>query len=329
MSHATINHASKELINVSLCANPSHLEAVDPIVIGKTKAEQFYRNDDEGELVIPILLHGDAAFAGQGIVYETFHLGHLPFYSVGGAIHLVCNNQIGFTTDPRHSRASPYCTDVGRVVNAPIFHVNADDPDAVVHVSRVAAEFRQKFHTDVVIDLIGYRRHGHNEIDEPMFTQPRMYQVIKKHPNVLELYSEKLINAGVVTPDDVQGLIGDYEQICEDALTESKSETKLEFRHWLDSPWKGFFKDDQGTWTADKLPETGVPMETLQRISDCISTAPSDITLHNGLKRVLKARAGLAKDKFADWAMGEAFGYGALLMDGIGSMATFKFYFYF
>jgi len=316
MSHETINHASKELINVSLCANPSHLEAVDPVVVGKTKAEQFYRNDEDGSLVVPILLHGDAAFAGQGVVYETLHLSHLPFYSVGGAIHLVCNNQIGFTTDPRHSRSTTYCTDVGRVVNAPIFHVNADDPDAVIHVSRVAAEFRQTFHTDVVIDLIGYRKYGHNEIDEPMFTQPRMYQVIKKHKNVLDLYCEKLIAQGVVSQEDVQELIAQYEKICEDALSKAKSETKLEFRHWLDSPWKGFFKDDQGTWKAEKLPETGVSHETLQRISDCISTPPKDITLHGGLKRVLKGRAGLASEKQADWSMGEAFGYGSLLMDG-------------
>lgn len=316
MSHETINHASKELINVSLCANPSHLEAVDPIVIGKCKAEQFYRNDDEGKTVVPMLLHGDAAFAGQGVVYETLHLSHLPFYSVGGAIHLVCNNQIGFTTDPRHSRASPYCTDVGRVVNAPIFHVNADDPDAVVYVSKVAAEFRQTFNTDVVIDLIGYRRHGHNEIDEPMFTQPRMYQAIKKHKNVLDKYGDALKEQGVVDDGDIQELIAQYEKICEDALAKAKTETKLQFRHWLDSPWKGFFKDDQGTWVAEKLPETGVPLETLQRISDAISTPPADITLHGGLKRVLKGRAGLAKNQVADWAMGESFGFGSLLMDG-------------
>jgi len=315
MSHETINHASKELINVSLCANPSHLEAVDPVVIGKAKAEQFYRGDESGESVIPILLHGDAAFAGQGVVYETMHMSHLPFYSVNGAIHLVCNNQIGFTTDPRHSRASPYCTDVGRVVNAPIFHVNADDPDAVVFVSKVASEFRQTFHTDVVIDLIGYRKHGHNEIDEPMFTQPLMYQVIKKHKNVFEMYSEQLVKEGVVSDADVQELVAQYEKICEDALEKSKQETKLEFRHWLDSPWKGFFQDDRGTWVGEKLPETGVSKETLARIAECVSS-PGDVALHGGLKRVLKARAAMAKDEVADWSMGESFGWGSLLMDG-------------
>merc|ERR1719228_356066 len=154
-----LNRATNKNIRLSVVANPSHLEAVNPIVEGKVKAEQFYRGDAEGKKVMGILLHGDAAFAGQGVVYETLHLSELPFYSVGGAIHLVCNNQIGFTTDPRHSRSTTYCTDVGRVVNAPIFHVNADDPDAVIHVSRVAAEFRQTFNTDVVIDLIGYRKH--------------------------------------------------------------------------------------------------------------------------------------------------------------------------
>ena len=199
---------------------------------------------------------------------------------------------------------------------APIFHVNADDPDAVIHVSRVAAEFRQTFNTDVVIDLIGYRKHGHNEIDEPMFTQPRMYQVIKKHKNVLEIYSEKLVAAGIVTEEDVQELIAQYEKICEDALLKAKSETKLEFRHWLDSPWKGFFKDDQGTWMADKMPETGVPEATMRTIADAISTQPADVSVHGGLKRVLKGRKALADDRLADWSLGEAFGYGSLLMDG-------------
>lgn len=170
-------------MRLAIVANPSHLEAVDPVVQGKTRAEQFYRGDGEGKKVMSMLIHGDAAFCGQGVVYETMHLSDLPDYTTHGTIHLVVNNQIGFTTDPRFSRSSPYCTDVARVVNAPIFHVNADDPEAVMHVCNVAAEWRATFHKDVVIDLVSYRRNGHNEIDEPMFTQPLMYQRIKQHKN--------------------------------------------------------------------------------------------------------------------------------------------------
>jgi len=186
-----LNRVTNKNIRLSVVANPSHLEAVDPVVQGKVKAEQFYRGDSEGKKVMSILLHGDAAFSGQGVVYETMHMSELPEYTTKGTVHIVANNQIGFTTDPRYSRSSPYCTDVGRVVNAPIFHVNADDPEAVHHVCRIAADYRATFHKDVVVDLVGYRKHGHNEIDEPMFTQPIMYGIIKKHKNVLDIYAKK------------------------------------------------------------------------------------------------------------------------------------------
>merc|ERR1719412_85466 len=176
-----LNRVTNKNIRLSVVANPSHLEAVDPVVQGKVKAEQFYRGDQEGKKVMSMLIHGDAAFSGQGVVYETFHLSDLPAYTTKGTIHIVANNQIGFTTDPRYSRSSPYCTDVGRVVNAPIFHVNADDPEAVTFVCKIAAEYRATFHKDVVVDIVGYRKHGHNEIDEPMFTQPIMYSVVRKH----------------------------------------------------------------------------------------------------------------------------------------------------
>lgn len=178
-----LNRVTNKNVRLAIVANPSHLEAVDPVVQGKTRAEQFYRGDGEGKRVMSMLIHGDAAFCGQGVVFETMHLSELPDYTTHGTVHLVVNNQIGFTTDPRFSRSSPYCTDVARVVNAPIFHVNADDPEAVMHVCNVAAEWRATFHKDVVIDLVSYRRNGHNEIDEPMFTQPLMYQKIRQHKN--------------------------------------------------------------------------------------------------------------------------------------------------
>merc|ERR1711962_200041 len=199
-----LNRANNRNIKLSVVANPSHLEAVNPVVEGKVRAEQFYRGDTEGKKAMSILLHGDAAFAGQGVVYETLHMSELPDYTTRGTVHIVANNQIGFTTDPRYSRSSPYCTDVGRVVNAPIFHVNADDPEAVMLVANIAAEFRATWHRDVVIDLVGYRRFGHNEIDEPMFTQPIMYSIIKKHPNVLDIYSKKLIGEGTVTKEETK-----------------------------------------------------------------------------------------------------------------------------
>ncbi|XP_023193934.1 2-oxoglutarate dehydrogenase, mitochondrial isoform X2 [Xiphophorus maculatus] len=237
MYHRRMNRVSDRYITLSLMANPSHLEAVDPVVQGKTKAEQFYSGDTEGKRVMSILLHGDAAFAGQGIVYETFHLSDLPSYTTHGTIHVVVNNQIGFTTDPRMARSSPYPTDVARVVNAPIFHVNADDPEAVMFVCNVAAEWRNTFHKDVVVDLVSYRRNGHNEMDEPMFTQPLMYKQIKKQKGVLQMFVEKLVAEGVVTTQHYEEEVARYDKICEDAFAHSKDEKILHIKHWLDSPW--------------------------------------------------------------------------------------------
>ncbi|CAL9707921.1 unnamed protein product [Knipowitschia caucasica] len=239
MYHRRINRVTDRNITLSLMANPSHLEAVDPVVQGKTKAEQFYSGDNDGKRVMSILLHGDAAFAGQGIVYETFHLSDLPSYTTHGTIHVVANNQIGFTTDPRMSRSSPYPSDVARVVNAPIFHVNADDPEAVMYVCNVAAEWRATFHKDVVVDLVSYRRMGHNEMDEPMFTQPLMYKQIKKQKPVLQKYAEKLISEGAVTRQEYEEEIAKYDKICEEAHARSKDEKILHIKHWLDSPWPG------------------------------------------------------------------------------------------
>ncbi|KAK8769222.1 hypothetical protein V5799_014315 [Amblyomma americanum] len=239
MSHERLNRVSNRNIKLAVCANPSHLEGVDPVVQGKTRAEQFYRGDTQGKKVMSILLHGDAAFAGQGVVYETFHLSDLPDYSTHGTIHIVVNNQIGFTTDPRVARSSPYCTDVARVVNAPIFHVNADDPEAVVHVSTVAAEWRSRYGKDCVIDLVGYRRNGHNEVDEPMFTQPLMYTKIRKQATLLDIYSRKLLDEGVVTEKEIEEEKERYDSILAEAYKNAEKEDKSYNRDWLDSPWSG------------------------------------------------------------------------------------------
>merc|ERR1712012_911035 len=311
-----LNRATNKNIRLSVVANPSHLEAVNPIVEGKVRAEQFYRGDTEGKKAMSMILHGDAAFAGQGIVYETMGMSELPDYSTKGTIHIVANNQIGFTTDPRYSRSSPYCTDVGRVVNAPIFHVNADDPEACIMVANLAAEWRSTWQRDVVIDLVGYRKFGHNEIDEPMFTQPIMYSIIKKHKNILELYSEKLINEGTVTKEETKAVVEKYDKICEEAYKKAQEATETLHKHWLDSPWSGFFEGKDPL----KIGDTGVHEETLQHIGKRFSAGPPnapDFKLHRGIDRILKTRGEMVEAREVDWAMGEALAFGSLLKEGI------------
>merc|ERR1712110_701592 len=311
-----LNRYTNKNIRLAVVANPSHLEAVDPIVQGKVRAEQFYRGDADGKKVMSILVHGDAAFSGQGVVFETFHMSELPSYTTHGTIHIVGNNQIGFTTDPRYSRSSPYCTDVGRVVNAPIFHVNADDPEAVTNVCKIAAEYRATFHKDVVVDIVGYRKHGHNEIDEPMFTQPIMYAVIKKHKDVLQLYSKKLQDEGTVTKDEVNELIKRYDTICEEAFKKAGDEKQIYHKHWLDSPWSGFFEGKDPM----KLDCTGVNEATITCIGHKFAAGPpnaEDFIIHKAMVRVLKARADMIKDRKIDWALAEAMAFGTLMKEGI------------
>ncbi|XP_017578721.1 2-oxoglutarate dehydrogenase-like, mitochondrial [Pygocentrus nattereri] len=317
MYHERINRETDKNITLSLMANPSHLEAVDPVVQGKTKAEQFYRGDTEGKKVMSILMHGDAAFAGQGVVYETFHLSELPSYTTLGTIHVVVNNQIGFTTDPRMARSSPYPTDVARVVNAPIFHVNADDPEAVMYVCRVAAEWRSTFNKDVVIDLVCYRRFGHNEMDEPMFTQPLMYKQIRKQEHVLKKYADKLISEGVVTLQEFEEEVAKYDKICEEAYTASKDEKILHIRHWLDSPWPNFFTAE-GEPKCMSYPPTGLTDEVLKHIGEAASSVPlQDFSIHSGVSRILRGRADMVSKRTVDWALGEYMAFGSLLKDGI------------
>ncbi|XP_051496732.1 2-oxoglutarate dehydrogenase complex component E1 isoform X2 [Apus apus] len=317
MYHRRINRVTDRNITLSLVANPSHLEAADPVVQGKTKAEQFYCGDTEGKKVMSILLHGDAAFAGQGIVYETFHLSDLPSYTTHGTVHVVVNNQIGFTTDPRMARSSPYPTDVARVVNAPIFHVNADDPEAVVYVCNVAAEWRSTFHKDVVVDLVCYRRNGHNEMDEPMFTQPLMYKQIRKQKPVLQKYAELLISQGVVNQLEYEEEIAKYDKICEEAHARSKDEKILHIKHWLDSPWPGFFTLD-GQPRSMTCPSTGLNEADLTHIGQVASSVPvEDFTIHGGLSRILKTRGEMVKNRTVDWALAEYMAFGSLLKEGI------------
>ncbi|KAF5288848.1 hypothetical protein FQA39_LY03727 [Lamprigera yunnana] len=311
-----LNRVTNKNVRLAIAANPSHLETVDPVVQGKTRAEQFYRGDTEGKKVMSMLLHGDAAFSGQGVVYETMHLSDLPAYTTHGTIHIVANNQIGFTTDPRFSRSSPYCTDVAKVVNAPIFHVNSDDPESVMHVCNVAAEWRATFHKDVVIDIVCYRRNGHNETDEPMFTQPLMYTRIRNMKPILEKYSEQLIAEGVVTAAEVKDVRDKYEKICEEAFEQARKETHIKYKDWIDSPWSGFFEGKDPL----KASSTGISEETLKHIGTRFASAPpnaAEFVIHRGIERILKARMELVNKRTVDWALGEAMAFGSLLKEGI------------
>ncbi|XP_073982431.1 oxoglutarate dehydrogenase Nc73EF isoform X5 [Rhodnius prolixus] len=311
-----LNRVTNKNIRLAVVANPSHLEAVDPVVQGKTRAEQFYRGDGEGKKVMSILLHGDAAFCGQGVVFETFHLSDLPDYTTHGTIHIIANNQIGFTTDPRHSRSSPYCTDVARVVNAPIFHVNSDDPEAVLHICNIAAEWRNTFHKDVVIDIVCYRRNGHNEMDEPMFTQPLMYKTIKATKPVLDKYAEKLISEGVVNAEEVKDVRDKYDKICEESYVNAGKETHIKYKDWLDSPWSGFFEGKDPL----KMTPTGIKEDTLVHIGKRFSSPPpnaAEFVIHKGIERILRARMQMIENRTVDWALGEAMAFGSLLKEGI------------
>ncbi|XP_043526658.1 2-oxoglutarate dehydrogenase, mitochondrial-like isoform X2 [Frieseomelitta varia] len=305
---------SKKKILIAMMANPSHLEAINGVVIGRVRAEQVEKNDAQyGKKSVAILVHGDAAFSGQGVVYETMHLTNLPNYTTGGVLHLVINNQIGFTTDPRYSRSSVHCTDVARVVNAPIFHIHADDPDLVAYCSKVAGEYRATFHNDVVLDIVGYRRFGHNELDEPMLTQPLMYKRIKEHPNVLSIYSDKLLKDGVITEAFAKEEIEKYWNYCETEFEKAKTIDSMQLSDWHDVPWSEFFSNQS---PRNKIPPTGIDIEIIKTICKAISTPPHGITPHAQVLRVMEKRNQLMEARQADWAMGEALAFLSLLKEG-------------
>ncbi|EDV25596.1 uncharacterized protein TRIADDRAFT_23841 [Trichoplax adhaerens] len=310
----TYNEAAGKDVTFTMAANPSHLEAVNPIVQGRTHAEQFFHTGDNPEKkVMGILVHGDAAFAGQGVVYETVQLSNVDNYSTGGTVHIVVNNQIGFTTDPRNGRSSSYCTDVAKVVNAPIFHVNADDPEAVVYASRVAAEYRDTFQKDIFIDLVCYRRYGHNEMDNPEFTHPAMYRAIKTKPGVLSLYVNKLVKEGVCTREEYKQEAKRFNNACKEAAEIAENQTSNDVHDWISADWKSFLKSSNYNETM----ETGVRRDVLNHVGDAFCSVPKHITVHNTLKGVLMKRKQLLDDGKADWAMGEAMAFGSLLKENV------------
>ncbi|MGR3651406.1 MAG: 2-oxoglutarate dehydrogenase E1 component, partial [Roseovarius sp.] len=299
-------------VHLSLTANPSHLEAVNPVVIGKVRAKQDQLNDTERTKVLPILLHGDAAFAGQGVVAECFGLSGLKGHRTGGTMHIVVNNQIGFTTAPHFSRSSPYPTDIALMVEAPIFHVNGDDPEAVVHAARVATEFRQKFHKDVVIDIICYRRFGHNEGDEPMFTNPLMYKKIKQQKTTLALYTDRLVQDGLIPEGEVEDLKAAFQSHLADEF-EAGKDYRPNKADWLDGVWSDL-NPHKGDYERG---ETSIKPETLKEIGAALTRAPEGFNLHKTVGRLLDAKARMFETgEGFDWATAEAIAFGSLLTEG-------------
>src|SRR5437762_7498501 len=299
-------------VHLSLAANPSHLEAVDPVVLGKVRAKQHQRGDTERNQAVGILMHGDAALAGQGVVAESLELSDLRGFGTGGTVHIIVNNQIGFTTSPSFARSSPYPSDVAKGVQAPIFHVNGDDPEAVVEVARAAVEYRQRFKKDVVIDLFCYRRHGHNEGDEPAFTQPLMYRTIARHPTTRQLYAQRLVAAGVMNEAEVEamasGFIADLE--AQFAAAGSYRPNKAD---WLEGAWAGLetASDD------DRRGDTAAPLELLREVGHSLVTVPDGFHLNRKIARQLEAkRAAIESGYGIEWATAEALAIGTLCAEG-------------
>ena len=303
-------------VHLSLTANPSHLEIVDPVVLGKVRAKQDQLGDIvERAKVMPLLIHGDAAFAGQGVVAECLGLSGLKGHRTGGSVHFIINNQIGFTTYPRYSRSSPYPSDVAKMIEAPIFHVNGDDPEAVVFAAKVATEFRQKFHKPVVIDMFCYRRFGHNEGDEPGFTQPLMYKKIKSQPTTLELYSRKLVSEAVVTEGEVEKMRADWRQRLE-AEFEAGQAYKPNKADWLDGRWAGLKAIKESEDDA-RRGQTGITLDKLRQIGDRITKAPEGFNVHRTIQRFLdNRRKAIETGEGIDWATGEALAFGSLVTEG-------------
>jgi len=305
--------AGDRKIHLALSPNPSHLELIDPVVQGIVRAKQSYKGDKDHGRVVPLLIHGDAAFTGQGIVSETLNLSELEGYRTGGTIHVIVNNQIGFTAMPKECRFTPYPTDVAKMITAPIFHVNGDDPEAVVHAARLAIAFREEFRCDVMIDLWCYRRHGHNETDEPSFTQPVMYREIAAHQSVRELYSQRLIREGKLSAETIEAM----RKLCRDRM-ESAAKLAGEFRPRqrtaaMNPLWKGFSCHTNGDWNA----KTAVPREALVRIAEATTKLPADFTIHPKLKKVMQNRLDAVKGgRGIDWGCGEMLALGSLLLEG-------------
>ena len=305
--------ATGERVHLTLTSNPSHLEAVDPVVEGRAKAKQVRAGDADGESIIPVIVHGDAAFAGQGMVAETLNLSQLAGYCTGGTIHIIVNNQIGFTTTPAEARSTLYCSDVAKMIQVPIFHVNGDHPEAVIHVTKLAMAYRQRFGDDVVIDLVCYRRHGHNEGDEPAFTQPRLYRKIRDKKSVKTLYLEKLVSGERISREEANQIEDQQRDALKEALEVIHSRSPGPDEPYDPrGPWAGYSR----TRPVEEV-ETAVPFETLEEIAAGVSRVPGYFNVHKKLQSILDARGkSVSGDTGIDWGMGEALAYGSLLLEG-------------
>ena len=299
------------MVHVSLSDNPSHLEAVNPVVLGQTRAKQFFHNDKKRKQVIPILIHGDAAFAGQGVVAECFAMSGLPGHNTGGTIHIIVNNQIGFTTNPKFARSSPYPSDLSKMVEAPILHVNGDDPEAVVHCARIAMDFRQKFNRDVLIDMFCYRRFGHNEGDEPSFTQPLTYKKIKKHPTTLNVYAKQLIKEKVITEKEFIDIKLNFKNLLNEQFKTAKEyKPKLE---WYEGVWSRF-KPEKG---KDKRGVTGVSIDKIKKIGEKLTFVPKNFNTHPTILKIFEKKKQMFNTgKGFDWATAEQLAFATLLDEG-------------
>jgi 2-oxoglutarate dehydrogenase E1 component len=305
-------------VHVALAFNPSHLEIVNPVVEGSVRARQERRGDATGSTVLPLLIHGDAAFAGQGVVMETFQMSQTRGFATGGSLHVICNNQVGFTTsDPRDARSTPYCSDVAKMIEAPIFHVNGDDPDAVVLVTRLALDYRMRFRKDVVIDLVCYRRHGHNEADEPAATQPEMYQVVRSHTTTRRLYAELLASEGVVSEEEARGMVESYRQGLDEGRIEATHVLgRVGTRFTVD--WGRFAEVDFGA-----VIRTRISRDRVSQLSTAIAHVPGQVQLHPRVERIMRDRRRMAAGELPmDWGFAETMAYASLLTEGYAIRLT-------
>ena len=301
-------------VKISLSPNPSHLEAVDPVVEGISRAKIDEKYAGNNKKLVPILIHGDAALAGQGVVYEVVQMAQLDGYKTGGTIHVAINNQIGFTTNYLDARSSTYCTDVAKVTLSPVFHVNGDDVEAVVHAMQIATEYRQKFGKDVFIDLLCYRKYGHNEGDEPRFTQPLLYKAISKHKNPREIYNQKLMSEGVVEANIAKEMEAEFKLLLQDRFDESKEVEKAFITPFLEQEWEGFQKAQSEDF--DISPETGVSKDDILAVAEKLYNIPEEKQLFKKSRRLLSDRKKMVEDTDKlDWAMGELLAYGTLLQE--------------
>ncbi|HEY7954421.1 MAG TPA: 2-oxoglutarate dehydrogenase E1 component, partial [Polyangia bacterium] len=300
-------------MHLSLAFNPSHLEAVDPVVVGRVRAKQRRRNDRDHRRVLGILVHGDAAFAGQGLVTETLNLSNLRGYRTGGTVHIIVNNQIGFTTMPSESRSTPYCTDVAKGIMAPIFHVNGDDPEAVAQAVRLAMDYRREFQQDVIIDMFCYRKYGHNEADEPSFTQPLLYQKIEQHPTVRQIYAQRLIDQGVITPAQAEEVVTRQHALLETEFKRARPHRPSVSA--LHGYWSGYIG---GPDASVPEPDTGVSRDRLTLITEGLTTLPEGFRVHPKVARLLAQRRQMGMGEHPmDWGMGEALAFGSIVDGGV------------